>query len=52
MLQCFIKISDEQLRRKISKLVSDCLYAAKNGEKFDEIDWAKYGLYFDVEETV
>lgn len=48
-LLCWVEVTDPALRKKVSLKISDCLLAARSGEKFEQINWANYGL--DVEEN-
>lgn len=43
-LMCWVEVPDPTLRREISMKISDCLFSAKSGENFEQIDWAYYGL--------
>ncbi|WP_415899311.1 hypothetical protein [Neptuniibacter sp. QD48_11] len=43
-LMCWIEVQDPDLRKEVSKLVSDRVYSGNMGDNVEPIDWEAYGL--------
>lgn len=40
----FVRVLDPLLRSQLSAKATDCMFAAKSGENFEQIDWKAHGL--------